>query len=154
MRLLNCILVGLFCCILVAFKDDFDRRLSVFVNILLKESFRIGRWDEACSSFTSFSLFFCSSIHKLLNIIKHNKLPVSPYSFPPTLQIKLLHNLIQTGIQINFPDMWCVYLLVATTQFKQFLKSVFIRMDNTGTLWKFTTYIMLLPKVNLIIRRL
>ena len=54
-------------------------------------------------------------------------LPVSPYSLSPILQINLLYNLIQTGIQINLPDMWCVYLLVVTNQFKEFLKSVFIK---------------------------
>ena len=97
------------------------------MNILLKKSIEIGRRDEANSLSKPFSLFFCSLTHKLLNIVKHNKLPVSPFS--PILQINLLYHLIQTGIHINLPDMWCVNLLVATIQFKQFLKSVLIKQN-------------------------
>ena len=43
LRLLTCISVGLLSCILVALKDDFDKKLSVFINILLKEKF----WNRA-----------------------------------------------------------------------------------------------------------
>ena len=45
------------------------------------------------------------------------------------LQINLFDISIQTGIQMNLPDMWYVRLLVATTQFKQFLKSVLIKVS-------------------------
>ena len=80
LRLLTCILVGLLSCILVAFKDDFNRKLLVFINVLLKEKFwnRGLRWvphlkSEISSSSKSFSLFFCSSIQELLNGDSRNK---------------------------------------------------------------------------------